>query len=237
MQAFALFLKREGHLYTGNHEYFAYFALPHITDPKLHPVFSIMFENAWRTHLLERVNNSVGEGGVSGLMDYIYSQKKAGQSLPTSHSQDVFNEVNDLKNERDHLAMKLQSIQTGYHQVITVAAELVQTLANSIRGEKITPTYLSGIVTRLSSLRKNPPALINNHVAAEKSTILKSVIPPVIKPVLKLADMLDYNKIKQDLMLNPQNTEGIRQQAFLIQALGLVFKLLQLDTVEFVDSR
>lgn len=39
--------------------------------------------------------------------------------------------------DQEENAIKLRTIQSGYHQVITVAAELVQTLAACINGEKV----------------------------------------------------------------------------------------------------
>lgn len=49
---------------------------------------------------------------------------------------------------------KHRNLQHDYHNLITIASELVQTLASCINGEKITPIYLSSICTRLAAFKK-----------------------------------------------------------------------------------
>jgi hypothetical protein len=57
------------------------------------------------------------------------------------------------KKDRNHVS-KHRNLQHDYHNLITIASELVQTLASCINGEKITPVYLSSICMRLASFKK-----------------------------------------------------------------------------------
>jgi hypothetical protein len=131
----------------------------------------------------------------------------------------------DVTAEHEMTCVKLRSMQSGYHQVITVAAELVQTLASCINGEKITPSYLGDIAKRLSSLRKAPPAMKQQSDGAisVKGTIHKPVIPPVSPNTSSTIDRLDFGRIKNELAVVPQDTEGANREASLIQALSLVY--------------
>lgn len=132
--------------------------------------------------------------------------------------------IQEITSEHDQTCVKLRSMQSGYHQVITVAAELVQSLAACINGEKMTPAYLGDIAKRLSALRKNPPALkmpSESQIPATKGSIHKPVIPPVQSNNLSTRQ-LDFNMIRNELNKNPDDLDGVRRQAFLLQALRMV---------------
>lgn len=125
--------------------------------------------------------------------------------------------------EREMINLKLRNMQSGYHQVITVAAELVQSLAACIRGEKITPAYLADIARRLSALRKNPPPIsAQQSNLQEENKIFKPVIPPVNYTEVNILQKLNYDKIRKILSQISREQEIINTQSNIIQAFRMI---------------
>ncbi|RKO90928.1 hypothetical protein BDK51DRAFT_27827, partial [Blyttiomyces helicus] len=63
-------------------------------------------------------------------------------------------QVRELEDSERSGHSKLKALQHDYHTLITIATELVQTLAACINGEQITPAYLETICERLGSFKK-----------------------------------------------------------------------------------
>ncbi|KAJ3163880.1 LisH domain-containing protein armc9 [Geranomyces variabilis] len=111
--------------------------------------------------------------------------KQARTALLTSVSPLLATRDNQVEEQRERIAQlqdaharaekreaallaRHRDLQGDYHNLITIASELVQTLTACINGEKITPAYLSGICQRLASFKQS---------SSRKSSIVQSSDP------------------------------------------------------------
>ncbi|KAI8588898.1 hypothetical protein BDZ88DRAFT_452678 [Geranomyces variabilis] len=111
--------------------------------------------------------------------------KQARTALLTSVSPLLATRDNQVEEQRERIAQlqdaharaekreaalqaRHRDLQGDYHNLITIASELVQTLTACINGKKITPAYLSGICQRLASFKQS---------TSRKSSIVQSSDP------------------------------------------------------------
>ncbi|KAI8907350.1 hypothetical protein EDD86DRAFT_227980 [Gorgonomyces haynaldii] len=210
MAFFKQFLEIRGKEIASHPQLMQYYALPYIPDPKQHPSFSELFTDEWHIQIRETLDRVLDRIGTKKPELFEILTRPTEPLVDLTQVHQLQRQLQDLTLLQQQTQTKLKNCQAGYHQVITVAAELVQTLASSVSGQKISPTYLADIVKRLSQLRKNPAEI--------KTEITKqAVIPPVdVKP---LVGRLDYEKIKMDLRQSPLESSLVKKQAYLIQSL------------------
>ncbi|XP_044178545.1 lisH domain-containing protein ARMC9-like isoform X2 [Acropora millepora] len=121
-----------------------------------------------------------------------------------------------------------------YHKLIGIAAELVDSLEDTVRGRMVTPEYLQNICTRLfapsngESVDISKPGTASSLLRASLAhdglpRLSESIDIPLYKP------SLDYEKIKNDLLTLPE-----RKRAFLLQALR--WNITQAPTSEDRDT-
>ncbi|KAJ3267287.1 LisH domain-containing protein armc9, partial [Borealophlyctis nickersoniae] len=152
------------------------------------------------------------------------------------------NHLRAVETSERALATKHRTLQNDYHNLITIASELVQTLAACINGEQITSAYLSSICERLASFKRNNhrqdvPAEVNtgranthhNTEARGATTTTHHITPqPQTRPApnqasphADLEKYLDYNSLRKDLSEVSSDQVVARKHALVIQALRM----------------
>ncbi|KAI9099428.1 hypothetical protein DFS34DRAFT_649148 [Phlyctochytrium arcticum] len=248
METFKKFLETGGADLCKTTQFLSYYALPYVPDPRQHPSFKDIFETNWVGELEEKLKvflqtairgnrkpkllKLLEEGGQSGKQDLEVLQKD-------------FMAVQEREQQQTH---KLRGLQTDYHNLITIASELVQTLTACISGEKITPAYLGGICQRLASFKQGAPGKRDDHpqpydkvqpqnisqthhranhaaAAAESKSRhnnLASATPPRVPQAASgpFEQFLDYAAIRRELTPTME-PKMHRTQAYILQALRM----------------
>ena len=233
MDRFKHFLENRGADLCKSSQFLQYYALPYVPDPRRHPSFNDIFADSWVPNLVSSLSQFLDKALNSRSTPKLLSLIRESQrSDETDH---LLIEVKTLKAQikdqlinEDALKSKLKLLQTDYHNLITIASELVQTLASCIAGQRITPEYLSRIVQKLSSFKKSA-----SHARGKQQSSMKPPAPGLAdfyQPKQQVSSLpveqrMDYNGLQKFLMTQPKDEAMVRRQALLLQALR--FRLMR----------
>ncbi|KAJ3411667.1 LisH domain-containing protein armc9 [Chytridiales sp. JEL 0842] len=162
MEAFKNFLETRGADLCKTTQFLSFYALPYVPDPRSHPSFSEIFTERHINELEERLGTflmaALRTAKVPRLMKIVSgvdmrpAEDAQMQATEITYLRKQLRELEVIERETSH---KYRGLQTDYHNLITIASELVQTLAACINGEMITASYLSSICQRLSAFKKS----------------------------------------------------------------------------------
>lgn len=241
MREFKCYLETKGAALSQTTEFLPYYALPYIPDPTSHPSFKPLFTSAWSSDLKKNLQEFLSATLKSLEKPKIYDLYQSTLSR-NEKERKLYNE--ELKKLQAQLARRDQQflqyekrcskIQADYHKLIGIAAELVDSLEDTVRGRMVTPEYLQNICTRLfaptngESVDISKPGTASSLLRASLAhdglpRLSESIDIPLYKP------SLDYEKIKNDLLALPE-----RKRAFLLQALR--WNITQAPTSEDRDT-
>lgn len=241
MREFKCYLETKGAALSQTTEFLPYYALPYIPDPTSHPSFKPLFTSAWSSDLKKNLQEFLSATLKSLEKPKIYDLYQSTLSR-NEKERKLYNE--ELKKLQAQLARRDQQflqyekrcskIQADYHKLIGIAAELVDSLEDTVRGRMVTPEYLQNICTRLfapsngESVDISKPGTASSLLRASLAhdglpRLSESIDIPLYKP------SLDYEKIKNDLLTLPE-----RKRAFLLQALR--WNITQAPTSEDRDT-
>lgn len=231
MQDFKNYLETKGAGLSQTTEFVAYYALPFVPNPKNHPTFKVLFEKAWKEELTENLSIYLQNTLECDDQPFLYkllSRFGQHQQLDRFEEEEELEELkvklSEQENRSSNLFKKLAKLQGDYHNLIGIAAELVDSLERCVRGQMITPDYLQDICGRLFGSTMDRPgsaasmlrASIQNDIVVDTNNIdLNGFIPP-----------LDFSKIKADI----SGKVPVRRKALLLQA--LIWRLIKSKSVE-----
>ncbi|XP_025200585.1 lisH domain-containing protein ARMC9-like isoform X2 [Melanaphis sacchari] len=133
MAAFRTFLLQRGAEFSTENEFLPYFALPYVFEPMQHPSFKNLFkENRWCDSLNKRLENFILDISINSSIILVPS-KDAGKRKLTKK--------------------KFKTLYKEYKPLNALAAELLNALENSIRGQSI----------NLEIILKNCNTLLENN--------------------------------------------------------------------------
>ncbi|XP_028393759.1 lisH domain-containing protein ARMC9-like [Dendronephthya gigantea] len=218
---FKTYLETTGSSLSQSEEFLPYYALPFIPDVMKHPSFKPLFTDSWRNDLQKQLKDFLSEQLKSDEKPELYNLYKARPAIIEKERQQYNDHIKVLKNQLAEAETKLMSyfkkfsqIQGDYHKLIGIAAELVDSLEDTIRGKLISSEYIQDLCARLfnapmqQSLDINKPGMTSNMLRASiAQTSLSGMDNLNHQP-------LDFEKIKNDLTNLPE-----RKKAFLLQAL------------------
>ncbi|KAI8816691.1 uncharacterized protein EV422DRAFT_544511, partial [Fimicolochytrium jonesii] len=222
MEPFKKFLETRGSELSKTPQFLSYYALPYIPDPREHPSFKELFEKDWAADLERRLRsflrNSLKAVVKPRLLTLLNAERDA------KELEDLKKKFSDLESQDTERAGKHRDLQSDYHNLITIASELVQTLTACIHGQKITPAYLAGVCQRLATFKQSnqrkggsvdqrSSSVQNNHAARAADHMHSklggaasspSLLPAQSNgPVASLERYLNYEAITTDLQKNP----------------------------------
>ncbi|XP_061423707.1 lisH domain-containing protein ARMC9 isoform X3 [Lethenteron reissneri] len=229
MTEFKTFLETRGSALSQTTEFLPFYALPFVPKPAAHPSFRQLFSNSWtpelRTQLERFLSLTLKANSFPRLLTLF---KEGGHASRDLHER--LHECERRAVEADRRATgytrRYGKLQADYHGLISVTAELVDSLEATISGKmQITAEYLQSICTRLfsSQLRHSlvhsvdftRPGTYDDYWYAEQaSTILRASVAPMHPRDIPLLPSLDYDKLRHDLL---HGTD--RLKALLLQAL------------------
>ncbi|ORY46927.1 hypothetical protein BCR33DRAFT_715327 [Rhizoclosmatium globosum] len=176
MDGFKLFLETRGAELCKTTQFLSFYALPYVPDARAHPSFNELFTERHVTDLDARLQSFLGSALRAAHVPRLLRILNGVDMRPLQNAEESKAEIKALKqqvyemedNERE-LASKHRGLQRDYHNLLTIASELVQTLAACINGEKITPAYLTSICQRVGEFKKN--STVRRSVGAEYEEI------------------------------------------------------------------
>ncbi|XP_069583106.1 lisH domain-containing protein ARMC9 isoform X2 [Ranitomeya imitator] len=215
---FKTYLETSGAALSQTTEFLPFYALPFVPNPAAHPSFRDLFQDSWATELKSRLEKFLSltlKAGSTPRLVTLY--KESGQC-----SKDV--QLGQQLAEAEHRAItymkRFNKMQSDYHNLIGVTAELVDSLEATINGKLITPEYLQSVCTRLfnSQLRQSAaqsidftrPGTCNDEDA---SSMLRASIAPMRPQEVPLLPSLDYEKLKKDLLYGSDRLKTLLLQA------------------------
>ncbi|KAI9334924.1 hypothetical protein BDR26DRAFT_1009498 [Obelidium mucronatum] len=184
MDAFKLFLETRGADLCKTTQFLSYYALPYVPDARAHPSFNEIFTERHVTDLESRLDSFLGSALRAAHVPRILRILSGVDLRPAQDAEETKLELKDLKhqiyelqeNERE-ITSKHRGLQRDYHNLLTIASELVQTLAACINGEKITASYLGSICQRVGEFKKNSTVKRQNYDEIERMDQRQSAIP------------------------------------------------------------
>ncbi|VDP88087.1 unnamed protein product [Echinostoma caproni] len=207
LQEFRRYLETKGTLLSQSTDLLPYYALPYASNPKEHPVYQQLFKEPWRKSVVFR---------LSTLIDSILSPNLIGPPR-------LVKVLTEHTTKRDKLMRQLSTL-------ISVSADLLDALENSLKGIKLEDGLMQRIYSRLvnnqAKVPKHGSALTNRSTTSLRdslrsknqldmstngSTMLTAAWNE--KNEMPLFD-LDFVKIKKD-MLHIDD----RKKCYLLQAL------------------
>ncbi|XP_010128509.1 PREDICTED: lisH domain-containing protein ARMC9 [Chlamydotis macqueenii] len=225
---FNAFLETKGAALSQTTEFLPFYALPFVPNPVVHPSFKELFQDSWtldlRTRLEKFLALTLKDRQTPRLLTLF---KENGQC-----NKEMLQHLHQQLVESEHRTMtylkRFNKMQTDYHNLIGVTAELVDSLEATVNGKMITPEYLQSVCVRLFSnqMRQSVAHSIDftrpgtGYYSMSPcddeyaSTMLRASLAPVKMQDVPLLPSLDYEKLKKDLI-----TGNDRLKAFLLQAL------------------
>ncbi|KAJ3021459.1 LisH domain-containing protein armc9 [Thoreauomyces humboldtii] len=157
MEPFKQFLETRGSELCKTPQFLSYYALPYVPDPLAHPSFKDIFEVGWTTDLEGRLQvflkNALRAVVKPMLVTLIGSESSRGKLV--EEIEELKRDLKESHAKESFTADRHRDLQSDYHNLITIASELVQTLTACINGEKITPSYLAGVCQRLATFKQS----------------------------------------------------------------------------------
>ncbi|XP_009901808.2 lisH domain-containing protein ARMC9 [Dryobates pubescens] len=225
---FKAYLETKGAALSQTTEFLPFYALPFVPNPMVHPSFKELFQDSWtldlRTRLEQFLSLTLKARQTPRLLTLF---KESGQ-----YNKEMLQHLHQQLVESEHRTMtclkRFNKMQTDYHNLIGVTAELVDSLEATVNGKMITPEYLQSICVRLFSnqMRQSVAHSIDftrpgtGYYSMSPcddeyaSTMLRASLAPAKMQDVPLLPSLDYEKLKKDLVAGND-----RLKAFLLQAL------------------
>ncbi|THD26515.1 LisH domain-containing protein ARMC9 [Fasciola hepatica] len=227
LQEFRHYLETKGALLSQSTDLLPYYALPYAPNPKEHPIYQQLFKEPWRKSVTFR---------LSTLIDSTISPNRINPprlvKLLTEHTtkrdkamRQLSNELADAEKRASQAQRRFARLQMDYQTLISVSADLLDALENSLKGIKLEDGLMQRIYTRLvnsqdrgqktgsttSSLHESIKSKNQFDQSANGSAILTAAWNE--KNEIPLFD-LDFTKIKRDIFRIDD-----RKKCYLLQAL------------------
>ncbi|KAI8848511.1 hypothetical protein BC829DRAFT_393725 [Chytridium lagenaria] len=220
MEAFKHFLETRGADLCKTTQFLSYYALPYVPDPRKHPSFGDLFTERYVKDLEDRLKHFLGMAlkAENPLEPKLKEKDVEIKALKKS--------IRELESSESDLKIQQRRLYEDYHNLITIASELVQTLATAINGEKD-----GHINTELEQDRKIPtPLELKPPISSARASPYKPEMNPRSssnsssgardepRKIRDLEAAIDFEKIKQDLSEGGGDNH-VQLQSLLLQAL------------------
>uniref|UniRef100_A0A803KEW2 LisH domain-containing protein ARMC9 n=1 Tax=Xenopus tropicalis TaxID=8364 RepID=A0A803KEW2_XENTR len=135
------------------------------------------------------------------------------------NNQELLQQLQQQLMETEHKARTYKKcfnrMQSDYHNLIGVTADLVDSLEATINGKLITPEYLQSVCTRLFStqMKQSSAQSIDFTRPGTASSMLRASIAPLKQQEVPLFPSLDYEKLKKDLVFGNDRLKALILQA------------------------
>ncbi|KAG8445016.1 hypothetical protein GDO86_009963 [Hymenochirus boettgeri] len=204
MSHFKTYLETSGAALSQTTELVPFYALPFVRNPAAHPLFKELLQDLWESELKKKLEMFLSvtlKAAKTPRLIALYKESKLG-------NQDLQEQLFEVE--------RFNKIQSDYHDLIVVTAELVDSLEATINGKMISPEYLQSVYKRLFSnkMKRSASQSIDFSRPGTASSLLRASVVPMRQQDVPLFPSLDYEKLKKDLLLGND-----RLKVFILQAL------------------
>ncbi|XP_072264426.1 lisH domain-containing protein ARMC9 isoform X1 [Pyxicephalus adspersus] len=144
---FKTYLETSGAALSQTTEFLPFYALPFVPNPSVHPSFKELFQDSWAPELKSRLEKFLSVTLKAGTAPRLLTLFKESNQ----YNRDL--QLQQQLVEAEHRAItymkRFNKMQSDYHNLICVTAELVDSLEATINGKQITPEYLQSVYMRL----------------------------------------------------------------------------------------
>ncbi|KAM5164049.1 lisH domain-containing protein ARMC9 isoform 2-T3 [Mantella aurantiaca] len=210
---FKTYLETSGAALSQTTEFLPFYALPFVPNPSVHPSFKELFQDSWAPELKSRLEKFLSvtlKAGTAPRLLTLYKESN-------QYNRDL--QLQQHLVESEHRAMtymkRFNKMQSDYHNLIGVTAELVDSLEATINGKLITPEYLQSVCVRLfnSQMRQSAAQSIDFTRPGTASSMLRASLAPMKPLEVPLLPSLDYEKLKKDLVCGNDRLKALILQA------------------------
>ncbi|KAM9460904.1 lisH domain-containing protein ARMC9 isoform 1-T1 [Clarias gariepinus] len=224
MSHFKHFLETRGAALSQTTEFLPFYALPFVPNPVTHPSFKEIFQDSWTLDLrkkLEMVLVSTLKASATPRLLILYRES-------TNGNREHMKQLAEAEKKASAYMKKFSKIQADYDNLISVTAELVDSLEATVNGKMISPEYLQTVGVRLFSGHMSQSVAqsidftrpgtgyysMTPYDDGYASSMLRASIAAQRSKDVPLLPSLDYEKLKRDLISGSD-----RLKALLLQAL------------------
>ncbi|XP_059167158.1 lisH domain-containing protein ARMC9-like [Physella acuta] len=218
MSNFKQYIENRGSSLSQTTEFLPFYALPFVTNPKTHPSYRELFAESWSADLKSRVEKfltlalkSTPQPRLFEIYRGVSAEGKGMQPQLVLMSQQVI----DAEKKASAYLKRHNKVQSDYHNLIGITADLVDALESTVQGKHITPEYLQHLCNRLFTTHMQS-SLDLSRPGTAGDALRRSVIPTAL-PVTESDESyppLDFTQIKSQI------TEALdRKKALILQAL------------------
>uniref|UniRef100_A0A6I8SKE1 LisH domain-containing protein ARMC9 n=1 Tax=Xenopus tropicalis TaxID=8364 RepID=A0A6I8SKE1_XENTR len=212
---FKTYLETSGAALSQTTEFLPFYALPFVPHPAAHPSFKEIFQESWEAELrmrLEKFLSVILKATSTPRLITLYKES-------LHNNQELLQQLQQQLMETEHKARTYKKcfnrMQSDYHNLIGVTADLVDSLEATINGKLITPEYLQSVCTRLFStqMKQSSAQSIDFTRPGTASSMLRASIAPLKQQEVPLFPSLDYEKLKKDLVFGNDRLKALILQA------------------------
>ncbi|XP_075258985.1 lisH domain-containing protein ARMC9-like isoform X2 [Convolutriloba macropyga] len=149
--AFRTFLETRGAVLSQTTEFLPYYALPFVPNPPAHPSFKELFTDSWvpdvQVRLEKFLSISLRTNANPRLLELYKDGSKDVQLQLSQYQQSLV----ESERKTTKYMKRYSKLQNDYHNIISITAELVDTLEATFNGTMVTPEYLQSVCARLFS--------------------------------------------------------------------------------------
>uniref|UniRef100_A0A0B7BQE6 LisH domain-containing protein ARMC9 n=1 Tax=Arion vulgaris TaxID=1028688 RepID=A0A0B7BQE6_9EUPU len=218
MSKFKKFLENSGSSLSQTTEFLPFYALPYVSNPKIHPSYGELFSEKWSTDLKSKVEKFLALSLKSTSQPRLFDiYKSSGVNRKGSHHQLelMSQQVMEAERKATSYLKRHSKVQSDYHNLIGITADLVDALEATVQGRPITPEYLQKLCNRLFATHMQTSIDLSRPGTAGEA-LRASVIPsslPISEPE-ETYPSLDFDQIKSQL-----TDSSDRKKALILQAL------------------
>nr|CAB3223157.1 lisH domain-containing protein ARMC9 [Phallusia mammillata] len=227
MTNFKKYLETKGSELSQTTEFLPFYALPFVPNPVQHPSFKEIFSTYWVPDLRSRVDRflSAALSATEPPLLITFLKNRGRLSVAEEASEQA------TKSLQQHLIQaekrcsaymkRFNKLQADYHTLISITAELVDSLEQTVHGRMVTAEYLQRVCARLFSGRAVGTSISTTSIDFTRPGTASSMLRASIvqestafeKDDTPLLPSLDYNKIKLHLREGSNRTKSLLLQA------------------------
>ncbi|NWS96808.1 ARMC9 protein, partial [Mionectes macconnelli] len=213
---FKAYLETKGAALSQTPEFLRFYALPFVPNPMVHPSFKDLFQDSWTLDLRTRLEKFLSLTLKARQTPRLFTLFKENGQCNKEMLQHLHQQLAESEHRTAIYLKRFNKMQSDYHNLIGVTAELVDSLEATVNGKMITPEYLQSVCVRLFSNQMRQSVAHSIDFTRPGTSFDEMSFPFAFRKMqdVPLLPSLDYEKLKKDLI-----TGNDRLKAFLLQAL------------------
>ncbi|XP_033107684.1 lisH domain-containing protein ARMC9-like isoform X2 [Anneissia japonica] len=212
MSEFKSYIETRGAVLSQTTEFLPFYALPFVPDPTKHPAYKELFLDHWVPDLKTRLETFLVLTLPARPQPRLFELYQDVSKEMSIQLQQLQRNVVDAEKKATAYVKRYNYLQSDYHNLIGITAELVDSLENCINGNMVTPEYLQTVCSRLftTQLRES----MDTTRPGTAAQYVRSSVAHYSPENLAVPPSLDYTKVKHDAVYAES-----RECAKLLQAL------------------